>query len=76
MLEEICKHEEYSGRRIKRGLFESNKGRLINADLNGAINIMRRYCKNNKIIFEQVKGYKIMNPITMRLNDNKDEPMM
>ncbi|MGG4407112.1 transposase, partial [Geobacillus stearothermophilus] len=29
-------------RRIKRGLFKSNKGILINADVNGAYNIMRK----------------------------------
>ena len=29
-------------RRIKRGLFKSNDGRLINADLNGAYQIMRK----------------------------------
>ena len=33
-LEEICKHEKYMGKRVKRGLFKSVKG-LINADLNG-----------------------------------------
>lgn len=40
--EEICKHEEYSGKRIKRGLFRSSTGKLINADQNGALNIMRK----------------------------------
>ena len=39
--EDICKHEEYSGRRIKRGLFRSLDGTVINADINAAGNIMR-----------------------------------
>jgi transposase, IS605 OrfB family, central region len=35
--------ENYNkNRRIKRGLFKSNKGILINADVNGAYNIMRK----------------------------------
>ena len=35
--------ENYNkNRRIKRGLFKSNKGILINADANGAYNIMRK----------------------------------
>lgn len=40
--EEIKKHEVYMGKRIKRGLFKTNKGRLINADLNGSLNIMKK----------------------------------
>lgn len=40
--EEICKHEEYKGRRIKRGLYKSFDGRLINADVNGALNILKK----------------------------------
>ena len=31
--EDICKHEEYAGKRIKRGLYKASDGRLINADL-------------------------------------------
>ena len=33
---------QYLGRRIKRGLFRSSTGKLINADHNGALNIMRK----------------------------------
>ena len=40
--EEIGHHDTYSGNRIKRGLFKSKTGRLINADLNGSLNIMRK----------------------------------
>jgi putative transposase len=42
-LEDVGFHETYSGRRVKRGLFESAMGVLLNADVNGAINIMRKY---------------------------------
>ena len=41
-LEPIGKHEQYLGRRTKRGLFHSSTGKLINADQNGALNIMRK----------------------------------
>ena len=41
-LEPIGKHEQYLGRRTKRGLFRSSTGKLINADQNGALNIMRK----------------------------------
>lgn len=40
--EEICKHNEYKGKRIKRGLYKSSDGRLINADINGALNILKK----------------------------------
>lgn len=48
--EEICKHDSYLGKRIKRGLFRSKSGKLINADLNGALNILRKEVPN--IFFE------------------------
>lgn len=44
--EEICKHEKYKGNRIKRGLYKSQTGRLINADLNGALNILKKEISN------------------------------
>lgn len=40
--EEIKKQETYLGRRIKRGLFKTAFGKIINADLNGSLNIMRK----------------------------------
>ena len=43
-LETVAKHEDhaYAGKRIKRGLFASAQGILINADVNGALNILRK----------------------------------
>ena len=40
--EEIKYHKEYVGERIKRGLFRSKSGYLINADINGSLNIIRK----------------------------------
>ena len=40
--EEMKHHEVYKGKRIKRGLFRTHEGKLINADLNGSLNIMRK----------------------------------
>lgn len=37
----------FSGRRIKRGLYRTSTGRLINADVNGSYNIMRKGLMNN-----------------------------
>ena len=38
----LCKHEDYCGKRIHRGLFRSSNGKLINADVNGALNILKK----------------------------------
>jgi putative transposase len=47
--EEIRKHEKYMGRRKKRGLFKSATGKAVNADVKGALNIMRKWnSKNSK----------------------------
>lgn len=45
-LEPIKKNSKYKGKRIKRGLFQSSDGTIINADLNGAYNIMRKAIPN------------------------------
>ena len=41
--ESVGFHEQYSGARYKRGLFRSAVGAVINADVNGAINILRKF---------------------------------
>lgn len=41
--ETIKKHEEYKGKRVKRGLFKTKNGSIINADLNGSLNILKKY---------------------------------
>ena len=40
--EPLRKHNVYKGKRIKRGLFKSAKGKFINADINGSLNILRK----------------------------------
>jgi len=39
-------HENYLGKRVKRGLFKSANGTLINADVNGALQIVRKVFPN------------------------------
>ena len=39
---EEAKEYTFSGKRIKRGLYETKTGKYINADLNGALNIYRK----------------------------------
>ena len=42
---------KFSGRRVKRGLYKSSNGQLINADVNGSYNIMRKGLMNNCLPF-------------------------
>jgi len=51
--DEMKKDIKFSGKRVKRGLYQTNKGVLINADVNGASNIMRKVFPN---IFDGIKG--------------------
>ena len=43
--EEISRKYYNKARRIKRGLFKTNSGKIINADINGSLNILRKYIK-------------------------------
>jgi putative transposase len=36
------KHDIYAGKRVKRGLFKSSSGKLINSDVNGALQILKK----------------------------------
>jgi len=40
--EHIGQHVWYAGRRVRRGLFQSRAGTIINADVNAAYNILRK----------------------------------
>jgi putative transposase len=44
--EKIGKHEIYKGKRTKRGLFITNKGVKLNADVNAAFNILKKVVGN------------------------------
>lgn len=60
--EKIGKHENYLGKRKKRGLFQSSVGKLINADVNGALNIMRKVvgdsCESIRRIIDKKNVYQ------------------
>ena len=43
--EEINRSNYNKSRRITRGLFRTKSGKIINADVNGSINILRKYIK-------------------------------
>ena len=45
--EEIIKENYNKKRRISRGIFVTNRGIKINADINGSLNILRKYIKRS-----------------------------
>lgn len=40
--EDVCKHKDYQGKRIHRGLFRTSDKKTVNSDVNGALNIIRK----------------------------------
>jgi putative transposase len=48
VLEELCNQEQFKGKRIKRGLFQSSSGKLINSDVNGSLGIIRKVVGNSR----------------------------
>lgn len=44
--EPLNKQESYAGKRVHRGLFRASDGRLLNADVNGSANIIRKVAPN------------------------------
>ncbi len=68
--EPICHHEVYLGKRIKRGLFRSSNGTLINADVNGALNIIRKSEPNafKRLEVDGVGGCGL-HPIRLSISD-------
>lgn len=63
--EEICFHEEYAGKRMGR-LFRAKDGRIINADVNGAYNILR---KGMGIKFSELDSRKVFSTPRVRKID-------
>jgi putative transposase len=59
-LEPVGKHDTYVGKRVKRGLFRATDGRLIQADINGSYNILRKVVPN---AFADGIGAAVVQPV-------------
>lgn len=75
-LEPIKKQQTYIGKRVKRGLFRTGSGKLINADVNGSLNIFRKAIKNlskevqDALLREPLDTGLVMNPSRINLYSN------
>lgn len=67
VLEPIQKHEVYSGQRIKRGLFQSSCGKLINADVNGSLNILRKVIGDSVLINRIIDSGWLFQPLRVNI---------
>lgn len=56
----------FSGKRIKRGLYQSKTGTILNADVNGAANILRK-CKQN-VDFDKLCTGLLTSPTRIRIS--------
>lgn len=61
----ICKSPSFSGERIKRGLYQTSTGIQINADVNGAANILRK--SNHKTFWSEVAMGILTFPLRIHL---------
>lgn len=69
---------KFSGRRIKRGCYRTSTGFKINADVNGALNILKKYLqvavdrdiKSSDIISQTSTGL-VVNPVKLKFNEGK-----
>lgn len=69
-LESVGHHDQYLGKRVKRGLFLAGTGQTINADVNGAYNILRRYTPTP---FTGGVEPFIIRPLPLRLPDRHQD---
>ena len=60
-------HYSFSGKRIKRGLYRTSNGSLLNADVNGALNIARKELGNEWLQnLLRVNGGCMSQPVSVR----------
>ena len=73
--EPMCHHDKYLGRRVKRGLFKSSTGIVINADINGALGIMLKSGIGNDLRVKLSRGV-INTPLRIKLNNIQSNSSM
>ncbi|XOQ24788.1 MAG: transposase [Mitsuokella multacida] len=56
----------FSGKRVQRGLYQCSDGRMVNADLNGAANILRKSKQN--FDFEGLCRGLLNSPLRIRVS--------
>ena len=62
----------YSGERIKRGLYKTKDSKIVNADINAALNIYKKYIMksnstDNKVNYLMSRGLTIPSRVIVAL---------
>lgn len=63
------KGSDFSGKRVTRGMYQSKNGVLINSDVNGSYNILRK-C-NAQFSYESIEGLSLI-PVRLNIAPNKE----
>lgn len=74
--EDIKKHEHYKGNRKTRGLFVTEKGFKMNADINGGGNILRKGISNAFDLWSDsdlIKGF-VVSPRRLKMSKSRNAP--
>ncbi|HKV86008.1 MAG TPA: transposase [Ktedonobacterales bacterium] len=66
--EVIGHHAVYVGKRVKRGLFQTAIGKQVNADVNGAYNIITKVVPD---AFSKGRAGVVVHPVRLRLTDRQ-----
>lgn len=61
----VGKKDVYYGKRVKRGLFRSLDGKVLNADVNGAFNIVRKVVPDTIVYSKGIEGFAV-NPLRVK----------
>lgn len=65
--EMVERHDQYVGKRVKRGLFVSATGRTINADVNGAYNMITKVVPD--AVFRNGREGVVVHPVRLALRN-------
>ena len=70
------KELEFSGARVKRGLYRSKNGTMLNADVNGSANICRKVIQDEDILLRLDRSLAarpiVINPLRKLVADNSN----
>ena len=76
-LESIEKYNKYLGKRVHRGLFQSSVGKLINADVNGSFNILRKVIGDDSLFIKDLTNNVVLfNPIKIRTTQFNSQTLL
>ncbi|MBQ8292557.1 MAG: transposase [Bacilli bacterium] len=68
--EEIKFHKNYQGIRLNRGLFQTKDKKIVNADVNAALNIMRKCKPERQDIYQALRNRGQVLPIRQKIKLN------